>query len=223
MPQTVRPTSVKASAFISYSRKNKTFVQWLHAELTDQGRDIWCDWEDIPGGTDWWKEIQIGINQSDNFIFVISPQSCTSAVCLRELNHAIAQHKRIVPIVHHIAESIPPELSRLNWVIFDSFSEGLEILTSALDFDLEDTRQHTCLLTLVHNWEENAKDSSYLLRGKQLVKAENWLEKTTDTPPFPTQSQREFILQSQKLRAAIILVRLSLIGVLLIGLAVRQC
>jgi TIR domain-containing protein len=33
--------------FISYSRKDKTFVERLFAALEQQGHDAWVDWDDI--------------------------------------------------------------------------------------------------------------------------------------------------------------------------------
>ena len=50
-----------ADIFISYSRKDKGFVQQLHAVLASQKRDIWVDWEDIPLTADWMAEIRSGI------------------------------------------------------------------------------------------------------------------------------------------------------------------
>ncbi|WP_394359020.1 toll/interleukin-1 receptor domain-containing protein [Leptolyngbya boryana] len=34
--------------FISYSRKDKPFVEQLHQALEAQNQDAWVDWEDIP-------------------------------------------------------------------------------------------------------------------------------------------------------------------------------
>ena len=74
--------------FISYSRKDKAFVQQLHNTLITQEREVWVDWADIPLTSDWWAEIKAGIESAHNFIFVISPDSITSEVCDQELNHA---------------------------------------------------------------------------------------------------------------------------------------
>ena len=47
--------------FISYSRKDKTFVEKLVTALEAKKRDVWVDFEDIPFAADWWEEIQKGI------------------------------------------------------------------------------------------------------------------------------------------------------------------
>ena len=55
--------------FISYSRKDESFVRKLDAALRAHGRDPWIDWEDIPLTADWWSEIQAGIEGADSFVF----------------------------------------------------------------------------------------------------------------------------------------------------------
>ncbi|MEM6714713.1 MAG: toll/interleukin-1 receptor domain-containing protein, partial [Cyanobacteria bacterium P01_C01_bin.147] len=65
----------QANVFISYSRRNKEFVQELHGALAATGREVWVDWENIPVAVDWWQEIQLGIELADTFVFVLSPDS----------------------------------------------------------------------------------------------------------------------------------------------------
>ena len=74
--------------FISYSRKDKSFVQKLHEGLTQKQKDSWVDWEDIPLTAEWWAEIQSGIEAAEAFIFVISPDSVVSEVCREEIAYA---------------------------------------------------------------------------------------------------------------------------------------
>ena len=68
-----------SDVFISYSRKDKDFVQRLHDRLKALEQQVWVDWEDIPPTADWWSEIRAGIDGANTFIFVISPDSVTSA------------------------------------------------------------------------------------------------------------------------------------------------
>ena len=83
-----------SEAFISYSRKDKAFVKKLHEAFSQENRDIWVDWEDIPLTADWRQEIYQGIDEANNFIFVISPDSVVSQVCSEELERAIKDNKR---------------------------------------------------------------------------------------------------------------------------------
>ena len=85
--------------FLSYSRRNGEFVRRLHKLLADAGKDIWVDFEDIPLSSSWWEEIREGIEASDTFVFVLSPDSVSSPICNFEIAHALEHHKRIVPIV----------------------------------------------------------------------------------------------------------------------------
>ena len=39
--------------FISYSRKDITFVRLLHDALKENGLETWIDWQDIPPSADW--------------------------------------------------------------------------------------------------------------------------------------------------------------------------
>jgi len=102
-----------SDVFISYSRKDSGFVRTLHEALEKSNRETWVDWGGIAKGTEWWKEIEAGIEGADTFVFVISPDSVASTVCQDEINHAIRYNKQILPIVSgHYAprnhESVSP-------------------------------------------------------------------------------------------------------------------
>jgi TIR domain-containing protein len=73
-----------ASVFISYSRKDRDFVLKLHNALAELKRDTWVDWQDIPLTADFLKEICAGIDASDTFVFVMSPESVSTQPTLRE-------------------------------------------------------------------------------------------------------------------------------------------
>src|SRR5690349_10711121 len=88
-----------SDVFISYSRLDQAFVRQLFDALTANRKGIWVDWEDIPPTADWWVEICKGIEEADNFFFITSPNSLRSPICHLELNHAIQENKRIVPVV----------------------------------------------------------------------------------------------------------------------------
>ena len=88
-----------ADIFISYSRKDKEFVRRLDESLKNRGREAWVDWEDIRPTEDFMQAIYGAIEGVDTFVFVLTPDSVASAVCGREIAHAAAQNKRMVPIV----------------------------------------------------------------------------------------------------------------------------
>jgi TIR domain len=135
--QVPRPQEV----FISYSRKDKEFVRRLDEELKRRDREAWVDWEGIPPGDKWEKTIYGAIEATHTFIFVLTPDSIASEVCGREIEHAAANNKRLVPIVHRDVadDEVPKSLGELNWIFFrdsDDFEEASDILVRALDTDL---------------------------------------------------------------------------------------
>ncbi|NJM46773.1 MAG: toll/interleukin-1 receptor domain-containing protein [Alkalinema sp. RU_4_3] len=166
--------------FISYCRRNIAFVRRLHRALTVQHQTVWVDWNDIPPTTDWRTEIQRGIDRADNFIFVLTPESLASKVCLEELNHAISRGKRLIPIVQtDVTGDVPDAIAKLNWIFFrdgDDFDTALDRLLVALRSDLDYVRMHTRLLNRAKEWQLADRDGSFLLRGKQLQSAVRWLE-----------------------------------------------
>jgi hypothetical protein len=159
-----------ASAFISYSRRNKDFVRRLAEGLKKRDRGIWVDLENIAPTAEWMAEVYSGIVGTDAFVFVISPDSVKSEDCLRELNHAFEHNKKLIPIVRHevVEEAVPEPLGSYNWIFFredDDFEQALHDLVYALDTDLDWVRAHTRLLTRAIEWDDNDRNNSFLLRG----------------------------------------------------------
>jgi hypothetical protein len=68
-------------AFVSYSRRDQTFVNDLKEALERRGRNVWIDSDDIPPGATWRRELGTGIEAADAFVFVISSDSAGSPEC----------------------------------------------------------------------------------------------------------------------------------------------
>lgn len=193
--------------FISYSRADTYFVQQLHTRLQEDGRDIWVDWEDIPLTADWWNEIQEGIDGSDTFLFIISPDSVASQVCRKEIEHAVASHKRLIPILYRDIEraqqaDLHPSISSHNWIFFreqDNFDEAIEKLTVALNTDLEYLREHTRLLVRAIEWNTQNRDNAFLLNRQETLRAEEWLTLSMNRNPSPTELHTDYILASKRI------------------------
>ncbi|MBD2464133.1 TIR domain-containing protein [Oscillatoria sp. FACHB-1407] len=95
--------------FISYGRTDsKAFAARLHRRLTEYGLTAWFDFEDIPVAVDFQKQIEDGIERTDNFLFIISPYSVNSPYCHLEIELALKWNKRIIPILH--VEQITQEI-----------------------------------------------------------------------------------------------------------------
>ncbi|WP_159789666.1 toll/interleukin-1 receptor domain-containing protein [Sodalinema gerasimenkoae] len=189
-------------AFISYCRRDKEFVKQLYEAFCDAKREVWVDWENIPLNSDWRDEIYRGIEAADNFVFVLSPDSVASQVCREEIDHAVANNKRLVPLVYkEVAyDEVHPELAKLNWIFFHDSSETFEAafpkLLSTLDTDLDHVKAHTRLQKRALEWDSKKRNSSYVLRGDDLKQAEQWLGIAEGKDPKPTPVQTQYVLAS---------------------------
>jgi hypothetical protein len=111
-----------SDVFISYSRKDIGFAHLLYESLEQDNIDTWIDWERIPVGDDWWLNIRAAIDNTNVFIFLISRHSINSTVCKDEVDHALKNNKRIIPVVLDDLDStvvgdFVPDLSKINWMI----------------------------------------------------------------------------------------------------------
>src|SRR5919197_5956886 len=120
-----------AKLFVSYSRKDSATAHKLIEAFRSIQQDVWVDWESIPPASDWLDQIIQGIEESDAFIFLISPDSIASEVCKVEINKAAQNNKRIIPIIlRDVDPKITPEnIRKLNWTYIreekDNFDEGI--------------------------------------------------------------------------------------------------
>jgi len=113
-----------SDVFISYSRKDIAFARLIRESLQASQIDTWIDWERIPVGERWWDEICQSIENANVFMFIISKNSIGSSVCKNEIDHALQNHKRIIPIIvdnlqPDVIKDFAPELPQFNWIIFE--------------------------------------------------------------------------------------------------------
>jgi hypothetical protein len=193
-----------AKVFISYSRKDIEFAKKLTGELQKSDLDFWVDWEGIPPTVDWWKEIEKGIEEADVFLFLISPDSSASKVCGQEIDCAVKNSKRIIPLVvrEEKGSNAPQQLSHLNWIFFreqDDFNAAIQKLQIAIHTDYEWVQTHRRLQVKALEWERNHKEKSFLLRGKELHDAEFQLMTNAAKGPAATELQHSYIHASRKL------------------------
>src|ERR1700680_3912926 len=109
-----------ADVFVSYSRTDSEFVGRLTASIQGSGKDVWVDTEGIADGEVFPEAIKRAIEQSDAFLFVITPASVQSAYCEHEVEHARDMNKRIVPVLRDpVADAqLPAEIRDRNWIPF---------------------------------------------------------------------------------------------------------
>jgi hypothetical protein len=142
--------------FLSYSRKDRTFVEWLAAALTARG--VVADWDrasadpdnvttGISAEDEWWERLRRMIAAADVVIFVVSPDAAASKVCDEEIAYARAVGKRTIAVMYRPIDfqTAPPRLAALNIKItfVDAADTALEELLRALSVDVAWTREAT--------------------------------------------------------------------------------
>jgi hypothetical protein len=193
-----------ADVFISYSRRDSAYVERLQTALEARGKDVWLDTEGIADGEVFPEVIKRAIEQSDAFLFVITPSSVHSTYCENEVEHAREVQKRIMPVLREpVADSeLPAEIRDRNWIPFTDdadFEPGMARLLRALDSNLDAAKAHTRWLVKALEWDAEGRDKSFLLSGSELKAAEAWLaSRPQDSDPAPTQLQREYLLASRE-------------------------
>ena len=170
--------------FISFS-KDFDIAQKLQTMLEAKGFDVWIYLEDIPPTSDWLSEIYQGIETSDVFLFLISPNSITSDTCQKEITHASKNGKRIIPLSVKTVdwETVRPEVGKIQAISFetiDNFNQSFETLLKYINVDFAWVQFHTKLQGKALDWEGNHYETSYLLKGKELQEAEDKLSLNLD-------------------------------------------
>ena len=192
-----------AKVFVSYSRKDIEFAKRLTGELQKSDLDFWIDWEGIPPTVDWWREIEKGIEEADAFLFLISPDSARSKICGQEINTAVKNGKRIIPVVIREIEwqDTPPQLGRLNYIFFtrdDNFETAVGKLINAIHTDYEWAATHRRIQVKALEWERKNRESSLLLHGRDLQDAEAQITINVSKSPKPTELQTQYIHASRQ-------------------------
>lgn len=194
--------------FISYSRRDKFFVEKLVERLKQRQFNVWIDWENIPVASDWSQEIRDGITAAHTFLFIISPDSVASRYCLEELNLANEHGKRLIGIlwrsgyqaVSMYASEGFEALSNTHWLDFSEI-ELLDVtfpkLVQAIDTDYEYVKFQTTLEFYALDWLNNGRSDDWLLRGAALKRAERWLNQSQSQSVLrPTEFQQLYIQTS---------------------------
>ena len=193
-----------AKIFLSYSRKDSAVARKLIDAFKEMGHDPWVDWEDIPPAVGWLEQIFRGIEGSDAFFFLVSPDSVASDVCSVEVGKAEENKKRIIPIVVRDVNTrevkVHPTIGELNWIRLrdvDSFEEALALIKIAIELDIEWVEAHSRLQLRALEWHR-ANETSLLLRGNDLRKSRAAVLEHEKSNPLPTELQLTYIDRSTR-------------------------
>ena len=199
--------------FVSYSRADLIFVEKLTQGLSEKGFLVDFDLADdgaqnvdtgISAEDEWWKRIKKQISACHIFVFVVSPSSIDSKVCIEELKHARTLGKRVLPVkLKSVDLSIAhSEISALNVKISfeetDDFFETLDQLVSVASVDIEWLREGSRLLGLAENWEAGGENEGQLLRMEAVTQADLWIAARPQSSPKISALLLNYISESRK-------------------------
>jgi WD40 repeat protein len=197
--------NLMTQVFLSYADEDRTTMEKIRNSLRRESITVWTNRTDIQTGEAFDEAIKRGIEQADNLVFLLSPDSVNSTYCQRELDLAVSLHKRIIPVLVRSTEpnqvpSVLPELQYIDLtdnVLEDDYLLDESQLLKILHEDAAYYNEHKVLLTKALKWKRQHENPSILLRGYNLRSADTWLKvalKRTQHPPIPL--QEEFIAES---------------------------
>lgn len=122
--------------FISYSRKDISFIETLVTDLKNTGLEVWYDVSHIAGGARWRSEIENALRNSQYVIVVLSPDSIVSEWVEREFLFSSNLRKKIIPVMYRACE-IPLNYVDLNYIDMqgDHYGRNFHKLLKALQVD----------------------------------------------------------------------------------------
>lgn len=189
--------------FISYGRTMSSDLSKDVVTFLNEGSfSYWIDDNQTALGPEKLEFINNKIRLSGNFIFIITPQSVKSEICVRELEFAVQHHKSII-VIHHI----PPKgdwnkvrliLKDYKWYYFDE--NGMDMVLKNIEPELRDKNQHKMLYAeLLYrsvNWHQNGMSDDDLLYGNDRIKFTNWHDHNPDECIILNNVQREYLQTS---------------------------
>ncbi|WP_414550925.1 toll/interleukin-1 receptor domain-containing protein, partial [Anabaena sp. CCY 0017] len=194
-----------SQVFLAAADTDEAIKDKIRKTLMRESFTVWTNKTDIKTGTAFPEAINQGIEGADNFVYLISWDSLNSEYCQQELNQALANNKRIIPLLvaETDSELIPLQLKQLQFIDFTKSDSEAEYRLSA-DKLLQELKKepsyyekHKILLVKAQKWQRQNKNPSLLLRGYNLQHFEAWLKvakQREDYPPLPL--QEEFITAS---------------------------
>jgi len=197
--------NLMTQVFISYSETDKLFMQRIRQTLIREGFTVWTNQTDIQTGTGFQEEINKGIEQADNLLYLISPDSIQSKYCQTEWEYAFANNKRIIPLLIQETDldQLSPQLRSLQFINFTDHEDEEQYridsnkLLKILSQDAHYYEQHKVLLVKALKWQRQNHNPSILLRGYNLQQAEAWLKLAKQrTEHLPLPLHEKFITES---------------------------
>ncbi|HEY9727562.1 MAG TPA: TIR domain-containing protein, partial [Chroococcales cyanobacterium] len=197
--------NLMTQVFLSYADEDRATIEKIRNSLRRESITVWTNKTDIQMGEAFEEATKRGIEQADNVVYLLSPDSVISDFCQRELEYALSLNKRIIPVWVRETDSMqmPSALRHLQYIdLTDNVREEDYLLDESellkiLHLDAPYYNEHKVLLTKALKWQRQHCNPSILLRGYNLRSAEAWLKvakQRSQHPPTPL--QEEFITES---------------------------
>ncbi|MBX2864674.1 MAG: TIR domain-containing protein [Leptolyngbyaceae cyanobacterium MAG.088] len=194
--------NLRTQTFLAHADVDRVKTERVRHSLLREGITVWTSRADIKTGSTFQQELNRGIEQADNLIYLISPDAIKSTYCQQEVNYALSLNKRVIPLLIESTplDQVPEEHRALQFIDFTE-ENGHENARSKLLKALKDEaiyhEQHTRLLVKAIKWRQQNHNDSLLLRGYNLRNADTWLHTALTRSQYgPIELQSEFIQAS---------------------------
>lgn len=123
-----------ARLFISYAHSDGAeLASRLAADLQGSGFIVWWDRERLKPGASWTAGIEVGLDEADVVLCILSQGSYGSDICRAEQLRALRKHKRVLPILLQKDADLPIHLETEQYIAFyTGYEAGFERLTTAI-------------------------------------------------------------------------------------------
>lgn len=127
-----------ALVFVSYSRQDEDFVSQLIIRLKENNIPVWVDTQDIETGNPWDLVIEEALNKATHILVVLSRAAVSSQTVRDEINWALDEDKKVVPIlINHCTR--PLRIRSIQYIDFtEDQSVAFEELMRQLPHQRED-------------------------------------------------------------------------------------
>jgi len=126
------PSTLKATAFFSYSREDSEFALRLAEDLRKGGASVWLDQLDIEPGQEWDSAIEDAVTRCERMLVILSPASVKSRNVRNELAVALDEGKGIIPVFYRDC-AVPLQMRRIQYADFRTdYACGLNVLLKSL-------------------------------------------------------------------------------------------
>lgn len=112
--------NLHTEVFISYIPEDNPLLERIQRQLAYYNFTSWTHSSDIESGAEYIASIKRGIEQADNFLYIVTKQSVGAGYSNLEIDYAISLNKRIIPLlIDNVPNTeLPASVRSLNAIPF---------------------------------------------------------------------------------------------------------